>query len=132
MAMRKSAWLHISPVLCRQGSMHEDFDLAIHLQEYGHNVVFEERLHASTSARRTDVNFLSFANYARMSPHTYALHQLDSRRHMYHVVALALIGYIPARVLHRGFNPMTGKFSLVKVFSPQRQTGRIDPTSNVS
>lgn len=127
-AIRRAAWLQTEKRLCRRGNMHEDFDLAIHLQEVGYEVAFDERLHANISARRTDVGFLQFANYVRMSPHTYAQHQLDSRRHMYEVVAVALICYIPARILYRGYSPETNKFSWVRVFTSRLTTNRIDPT----
>lgn len=128
MAMRRSAWLRVRHALCRKGNMHEDFDLAIHLQEYGYEVAFDERLHANISARRTDVSFLQFANYVFMSPHTYAQHQLKSRKHMYSVVAVALIGYIPARILYRGYDAEKDKFSWLRVFTSRLEPPRIDPT----
>ncbi len=131
MAMRRSAWLRVCSALCRKGNMHEDFDLAIHLQEYGYEVAFDERLHANISARRTDVSFLQFANYVFMSPHTYAQHQLESRKHMYSVVAVAMIGYIPARILYRGYDPISDRFSWSRVFA-SRLPGRTDPTKIIS
>lgn len=127
-AVRRSAWLQTERHLCRRGNMHEDFDLAIHLQDIGHAVAFDERLHANISARRTDVGFLQFANYCRMSPHTYAQHELDSRRHMYLVVALAIAAYVPARILYRGYNPTTNKFSWIHVFTSRLAQKRVDPT----
>lgn len=131
MAMRRSAWLRVRHAMCRKSNMHEDFDLAIHLQEYGHEVAFDERLHAKISARRTDVGFLQFANYVFMSPHTYAQHQLKSRRHMYTVVALAIACYVPARILYRGYDPELEKFSWVRVFTSRLPASRVDPTKFV-
>lgn len=127
-AIRRSAWLRTEKHLCRRGNMHEDFDLAIHLQDLGHEVAFDEHLHANISARRTDVGFLQFANYVRMSPHTYAQHQLDSRKHMYSVVALAILAYVPARILYRGYDPITNKFSWLRVFTSRLAPKRVDPT----
>lgn len=128
MAMRRSAWLRVRHALCRKGNMHEDFDLAIHLQEYGYEVAFDERLHANISARRTDVSFLQFANYVFMSPHTYAQHQLKSRKHMYTVVAVAILCYVPARILYRGYDIKRDKFSLARVFTSRLEPSRVDPT----
>jgi glycosyltransferase involved in cell wall biosynthesis len=128
MAMRRSAWLRVRHALCRKGNMHEDFDLAIHLQEHGYEVAFDERLHANISARRTDVSFLQFANYVFMSPHTYAQHQLKSRKHMYMVVAVAILCYVPARILYRGYNIETDKFSWPRVFTSRLESTRTDPT----
>jgi glycosyltransferase involved in cell wall biosynthesis len=127
-AIRRSAWMRVRSHLCRRGNMHEDFDLAIHLQELGYDVAFDERMHANISARRTDVGFLQFANYVRMSPHTYAQHQLSSRKHMYTVVAAALILYVPARVLYRGYDPVNNKFSWLRVFTSRLAPARADPT----
>lgn len=127
MAVRRSAWLQVRHMVCRKGDMHEDFDLAIHLQEHGHVVAFDERLHAYISARRTDVSFLQFANYVFKSPHTYAQHRLESR-HMYAVVVLAFIGYIPARILYRGYDAERDKFSWFRVFASRLEPSRIDPT----
>jgi len=127
-AVRRSAWIQTEKHLCRRGNMHEDFDLAIHLQDIGYQVTFDERLHANISARRTDVGFLQFANYVRMSPHTYAQHQLDSRKHMYMVVALAIAAYVPARILYRGYDPATDKFSWLRVFTSRITSNRVDPT----
>lgn len=128
MAMRRSAWLRVRHALCRKGNMHEDFDLAIHLQEHGYEVAFDERLHANISARRTDVSFLQFANYVFMSPHTYAQHQLESRKHMYTVVAIAILCYIPARILYRGYDIKRDKFSWTRVFTSRLEPSRVDPT----
>lgn len=130
MGVRRSAWQNVSKTLCRTANMHEDFDLAIHLQELGNRVIFDERLKAGISARRTDVTFLQFTNYVRMSPHTYAQHNLPSRRFMYPIVALALIGYIPVRILYRGCDPNTGQFMLTRIFATKRQK-RVDPTAFV-
>lgn len=131
MAMRRSAWQRVRHAMCRKSNMHEDFDLAIHLQEFGHEVAFDERLHAKISARRTDVGFLQFANYVFMSPHTYAQHQLKSRKHMYTVVALAIACYVPARILYRGYDPELEKFSWTRVFTAHMPTSRVDPTKFV-
>lgn len=128
MGIRRSAWQRVRHAMCRKDNMHEDFDLAIHLQEFGHEVTFDERLHAKISARRTDVGFLQFANYVFMSPHTYAQHQLKSRRHMYSVVALAIACYVPARILYRGYDPELEKFSWSRVFTARMPASRVDPT----
>lgn len=127
MAMRASAWQYVRRHVCNRGGIHEDFDLAIHLQELGLKVRLSEELHASLSARRIDVAFLDFAQYALRSPYTYAEHQIESRRHMYHVVFMALVGYIPGRILHRGYDPVLRSFSWKRVFTP-RNFSRPDPT----
>lgn len=129
MAVRRSAWRHVRGVLCRSGNLHEDGDLSIHMQEYGHKVRFKEEAVAKLSARRIDVSFAKFVHYAHMSPHTYALHDLKCRWHMYPVVVLSIIAYGVVRFLHRGFDAETGDFSVARVFASSQASGRIDPTT---
>lgn len=128
MAVRTQAWHASRAHMCRRGSLHEDFDLAIHLQDHGFRVAFDERLHAVISARRIDTGFLDFAQYVSRSPHTYAEHQLPERRHMYGAVLFSLLVYMPARILVRGYCAKRQNFSLLRVFSPQENSGRINPT----
>ena len=128
MAIRASSWRRIKKHLCYQQDMHEDFDLAIHLQEYGHKVTYSDDLVAGLSARRVDSGFLSFARYVGMSPHTYALHRAPKYRRMYPVIICTIILWLPARILYRGYNAKTDSFSLRKLCTPSKKLARIDPT----
>ncbi|MEK7600128.1 MAG: glycosyltransferase family A protein [Patescibacteria group bacterium] len=131
MAMRRSAWQRVKPALCDLGGIHEDFDIAIHLQEMGGNVTFDERLEAQVSSRRIDTNFVDFMSYAWTSPQTYAKHHITSRWHMYAPLLICAVGYLPARIMHRGYDPKTDSFVLPKVFVPSGTIQRVDPTTNV-
>ncbi len=131
MALRRSAWRQVRPLLCAQKAMHEDFDLAIHLQELGFTVAYEAHLVTSVSSRRIDTSFRSYARYTLVSPHTYARHKLKSRRHMYPVVLVCWLCYLPGHLLYRGFNTETGTFSLQKLLAANTTSPRIDPTTNV-
>lgn len=131
MAMRKSAWQTVRDHLCNRGGMHEDYDIAIHLQEHGGKVVFDERLRARVSSRRIDVGYLSFLRYVWIAPDTYAQHRIKARWHMYWIVLLCAICYIPARILHRGYDAETDTFSLAKVFAAT-SIPRVDPTAHVA
>ncbi len=132
MAMRTSAWQRVKPILCNRGGMHEDYDIAIHLQEQGAKVVFDERLQAKVSSRRIDVSYLSFMRYVWISPRTYAEHGISQYRHMYWVVLVCAIGYLPARILHRGYSLEHDSFTWSRVFSPAAVIPRVDPTANVA
>lgn len=131
MAMRRSAWELVRSELCSSSGIHEDFDIAIHLQELGGNVEFDERLSAQVSSRRVDMNYLSFLRYMWVSPRTYAAHEI-SPHHMFPIVALCAIGYFPARFLYEGYDAETDRFSLNKLFSSNESVGRVDPTTNVA
>lgn len=131
MAIRKSAWEAARSKLCQKGDQHEDFDIAIHLQAIGGNVVFDERLHASVSSRRIDSDFISFMKYVWISPSTYQQHGIKVRRQLYPVVLFCALMYIPGYVLHRGYDEEAGKFSLSRFFG-ESPAARVDPTANVA
>ena len=127
MAIRRSAWQLVAADVCTSAGMHEDFDLAIHLNKAQLLVTFDERLWATVSNRRVDSRLRDFYRYVLMSPRTYAIHRVASRRHMYPVVVLVLCFYMPIRAMHRGFDPTTGKFSVGRMLFKQA-TNRVDPT----
>lgn len=132
MALRRSAWQRVKPFLCSTGGLHEDYDIAIHLQELGARVTFDERLQAQVSSRRIDVSYRDFMRYVWVSPQTYARHGLSCQRHMYPIVAICAIGYLPARILHRGYAVQEGRFKWSKLFAPATAIPRVDPTANIA
>ena len=132
MALRREAWRQVRPALCQRGGMHEDYDIAIHLQELGGVVAFDERLRASVSSRRIDVGYWDFMKYVWVSPRTYAQHGIRGRRHMYGVVAVCAVGYLPARLLHRGYDPLQDKFSWSQLLTAKPVIARVDPTVHVA
>ncbi len=129
MAMRRSAWRQIRDHVCRKPDMHEDLDLAIHLQAHGHKIGYESRLAAGASCRRFDTGLRNYLRYSLMGPRTYALHRLHSRFHMYPIIVLCWAFYLPARAIYRGYDPETGVFSVSRLLVAT--TPRIDPTTNI-
>lgn len=132
MAIRRESWQLASHALCQHGGLHEDYDLAIHLQELGGSVIFDERLRAQVSSRRINVSYLSFMRYVLRSPGTYAAHRIKRRIHMYEVVLVCAIGYLPARILHRGYDPLAKRFKWSRVLISGGSLARPDPTANVA
>ena len=130
MAVRRSAWQQVIPRLCEAPAIHEDFDLGIHLQELGLRVAYEPSLNAGVSSRRIDCNFADYVRYTMVSPNTYKYHGLRSRRHMYLVLSVCWLTYVPSRLLYRGYDDVTGQFSFTKAFSTTAP--RVDPTSNIA
>lgn len=111
MAMRRQAWLAARQDVCNSGGMHEDFDLAIHLNWAEKTVRFDESLQASIGFRQTEGTWRDFARYALIDPRTYAKHGLKSQRHMYPVVLLAIALYVPLWMLHHGYDAERDRFS---------------------
>ena len=112
MAIKKSAWNKVKAKTCIRHGMHEDLDLAIHLQEAGLKVAYDEDLVAGISSRRMGNGLRQFIGYAMASPRTYKLHSLSSRRYMYPIIALVLLLYYPGTLKSTGVIPngfcMTG------------------------
>ncbi len=132
MAMRRSAWKKVAPDLCSRGDMHEDFDLAIHLQRANCKVAFDERLRAAVSTRRIDTTFIDFIRYALVSPKTYAQHGIRQRWHMYEPILVCVAAYLPTRVLHRGYDATQERFTVRQLLSEKTAAPRVDPTTNVA
>ncbi len=129
LAMRRPAWLKVRNSLCHLDGLHEDFDLAIHLQEIGLKVGFEKDLVASISGRRASMSFVDGMQYVLVSPHTYAAHGLRSRYHMYPVVAASMLFYWPAHIIFKGYDERTDGFSFEKLLSSEPLPARLDPTT---
>ena len=129
MAIRKTAWKNVRSLVCRASGMHEDFDLTIHTSQHGHRVIFDKTLVASIGARQLDSSFDAYTQYILLSPKTYGVHGLRSRRYMYPVCTLALIFYMPLRVLHRGYDKRRERFSWMQLFAGVEQ--RVNPATYV-
>ena len=119
MAVRKTAWQAVRNQLCHHAGIHEDIDLAVHLQKNDFRVDFDSSLAVSVSARRFQTDFRSFKNYLLALPKTYKIHGKYRYLPIYALVALGLIGFLPMRTVNRLFNP------------DAYATRRVDPTSNI-
>lgn len=128
MAMRADVWRKVREDVCYEGSIHEDFDLAIHLQRHGYQVAFDPSLSATISIRRVDMSFRSFARYAWRSPQTYIAHGLPHGKYMYPAIITVLVCYPAGRMLFKGYDPELGKFSFMKLIGNYRTVQRVDPT----
>jgi glycosyltransferase involved in cell wall biosynthesis len=126
MAVKRSAWQAVKSALCASDRhIHEDFDIAIHLQAQGFKVTYDERLVAGLSARAVDVSLPFFISYVRMNTYTYAVHQVPHYRRMYPVIAIIFVLFFPARALFRGRDPHTGKFSWSRLFASHPVNPRV-------
>ncbi len=130
MAVRRTAWQQVETQLCRTAGLHEDHDIGIHLSCLGYDITFDERLVTAIDCRRVQSSWLDFCRYAWLSPKTYALHDLDSRRHMYPIVWLAVVCHSPLKLLARGYNPVTERFSWRQLFGGPL-AGRVNPATFV-
>lgn len=127
MAIRRDAWHAVRGSLCSRVDIHEDYDIALHLQELAYKVEFAERLIARVSLRRIDASLAEVLRYSNASPHSYMVHDAPGWMRMYAVIGLVLVAYVPVRILYRGYDVDTGRFSFARLFV-QTET-RISPVS---
>lgn len=130
MAIRRSAWLDVRRTVCNKGDMHEDFDLSVHTAGAGYMVRFDETMLATIGFRVIESDFTNYCSYILTSPRTYAKHGLTGRRYMYPVVALGIIGYLPLRFLHRGYDAEQKVFSWTNSFGIDSKQ-RVNPATYV-
>lgn len=129
LAMRRDAWIAVRDDMCHLDGIHEDFDLAIHLQQKGFRVDFDERLEAAISSRRIDSDIITFTRYLLVCPRTYAFHHRPSRTYLYLIGLLWLLMYLPAYVGYRAYDPALGKFTLERLLSSRVLHPRVDPSA---
>lgn len=130
MAIRRSAWQSIRACVCDNPSIHEDMDLAIHLQEEGFRVIYDEQLVAGISSRRISNNFKDFIQYTLVSPRTYATHDLKCQRYMYYVIVVCWLGYFPAHWIYLSYDYCEKSMSFRNYLFNRQKVNRSSPTIN--
>jgi glycosyltransferase involved in cell wall biosynthesis len=78
MALRREVWQEVRTILCQSETLHEDLDIAIHLNELNHGITFDSKLNVMTSARRLNTRTKDFYTYMKMYEHTYNMHNIHS------------------------------------------------------
>lgn len=111
MALRRSAWKAVRTSLCEQRDIHEDLDVAIHLQRLGRQIAYVPRLRARMSARRFDDNLLSFYRYLKMHQTSFSAHGIRSSL-PYVTRFLYLLSYFILKPVRAAYNPAKGTFTL--------------------
>jgi len=130
MAVRRNAWQSVRSLICDNPSIHEDMDLAIHLQEKGFSVFYDETLVAGISSRRISNNFKDFVDYTLVSPRTYANHDLKCQRYMYYVIIFCWLGYFPAHLIYLSYDAYEHNFSFRNYWFNRHRVSRISPLSS--
>lgn len=111
MAIRKEAWEQVAGQTCIDKKIHEDLDLAVHLQENGLHITYRPDVRSGVSARRYDDTLNDFSKYMKMYADTYRAHD---RRGLMPFVAMTAFttGYIALKPLRRSYDPKTGRRSI--------------------
>jgi glycosyltransferase involved in cell wall biosynthesis len=124
MAIRAKAWHIVEPTTCRDNTMHEDWDLAIHLAQQELKVVFDRGLVVGTSTEMMDDPQQGFSAYLKKNIRTFKGHGLPTERVRMFVAFMYLI-HQPLKVLRRFYNPATGRISLAKALDSYKITEKL-------
>lgn len=125
MALRKDAWNEVNKFLCDRRDIHEDIDLAIHLDELGKKVIFDKNLVAYTSSRRMDDPIKDFYKYLGVYKNTYNVHDIYSPA-ITMTSAIVFAGRFGVNLVRRGYDPAQKKFS-IKKFIDNPDEPRVHP-----
>lgn len=120
MAIRKKSWHDVKSSLCIKDYIFEDADLAIHLYQSGHKLLYDIRLRAGMSARRGTDSFRGFLRYIRLQSITYKQHNIRTIGSIVSIAAY-LMGYVVLRPFSLSYDVEQQRFSAKKLLlSPNK------------
>lgn len=111
MAIRRDIWQKIKTKVCKDKSIHEDLDLAIHLFQNNFKIHYDKYLRIGMSSRRYDDNARDFFKYMMAFKLTYQKHGLSAAVSRVAIPAYTT-GYVLLWPLRRSYNPRTKQFSI--------------------
>jgi glycosyltransferase involved in cell wall biosynthesis len=114
MAIRREAWEAVRAQLCHERRIAEDLDLAVHLSKMQRTVVFAPQLHATIAPRQAASPAHEFHKYVWSGPRVYSEHGMRAQRYMYPMALFVSVFRLPIRLLYRGYNPATQRFSMAR------------------
>jgi glycosyltransferase involved in cell wall biosynthesis len=121
MAVRKSTWEKIRPILLDQNGIFDDLDITLCVSEIGQRNVFVPGMEISASGRRMLSDVKVYREFTDYMPATYearGLHQeaQRSRANVRTMRVLHRIFWVPSR----SWDPVNGRYSLKQLFSEQK------------
>ncbi len=125
MALTKSAWQEVSDYLCDRRDIHEDIDIAIHMDRLGKKILFDKNLVAYTSSRRLDDPVKEFYKYLGVYKNTYNIHEIYSPA-ITMTSAVVFAGRFGVNLVRRGYDSDQKKFS-IKKFIDNTDEPRVHP-----
>jgi glycosyltransferase involved in cell wall biosynthesis len=115
MAVRRSVWNKILPLLCedKEDKMHEDIDIALHLHEEGYKVAYVSDMVGGMSARRLEDSPKDFYRYVMRFENTYKNHDIKSASARIPIF-IYLATYFPLKFLRFTYDGDEQKFTFDK------------------
>lgn len=127
MAIRRQVWRKLASGLCPQHDIHEDIDLAVHVKNAGHEIVYSKQLLSGASGRRYNDGLRSFGGYIGMYRRTYSRHSLHSLA-IYPALFMWSLGYV---LMHPWRNVWYSVYARLNSFYPISREARKNPMSPV-
>jgi glycosyltransferase involved in cell wall biosynthesis len=124
MAIKKKAWNDVKERVCHLPNIHEDLDLAIHLEKAGYLISYESSLLAATSSRRFDDDPIRFHRYMKMNIETYRAHGIETVTPRM-ATSIYWLAYVTLKPLRYTYDHETGKLSLRHVINKRKP--RVNP-----
>ncbi len=124
MAIKKKAWNDVKDRVCHLYDIHEDLDLAIHLEKSGYLISYESSLLAATSSRRFDDDPIRFHKYMKMNIETYRAHGIETVTPRM-ATSIYWLAYVTLKPLRYTYDHETGKLSLRHVINKRKP--RVNP-----
>ena len=127
LAIRRKVWRKLAKDLCPQQNIHEDIDLAIHVKEAGHEIVYSKSLLSGASGRRYNDGLKSFGGYIGMYRRTYRQHKMHSLA-IYPALFMWSLGYV---LMHPWRNVWYSFYARLNSFYPISREARKNPMSSL-
>lgn len=128
MALRRRAWRQVRGKTCTARHLHEDQDLAVHMSRQDLRIVYEPTLLVSIFPRQAAADTHEFMRYTWSNQWVFVEHGMRSRRYIWRIALFVSCLYPAIHLLHKGYNPKIGRFSLAYLLS-NTATPRISPVS---
>ncbi len=126
MAIRNSAWKEVRERVCNMSTIHEDLDLAIHLNKAKLPIAYKKQLLAATSSRRLDDDPKRYRNYLRMNIETYRVHGIETVTPRM-ATSIYWLAYMTLKPLRYTYDEETGRLSLKHVINKRK--ARVNPNT---
>lgn len=124
MAIKKVAWDDVKGRVCHLSGIHEDLDLAIHLEKSGYLISYESQLLAATSSRRFDDDPIRFHKYMKMNIETYRAHGIETVTPRM-ATSIYWLAYVTLKPLRYTYDHEKGRLSLKHVINKRKP--RVNP-----
>lgn len=125
LAMRTSAWQAVAKEVCHVRGLHEDNDLAIHLEDAGLHVCYSNQITAMISVRRADTPLRQAPQYAFGEFNTFRHHHIFSI-HAWLAGAFLIFIHPGLKIAHRAYDPAKKRYTIANLLH-NRPTPRPHP-----